>query len=58
MSTAKEIINKYKKKAALTNDLTYENYKNNDFYIEDLADNILIEKEEFSFFIFALIIVL
>ena len=40
-----EIINKYKEKAALTNDLTYENYKNNDFYIEDLADNILIAKE-------------
>lgn len=40
-----ETINKYKEKAALTNDLTYENYKNNDFYIEDLADNILIAKE-------------
>lgn len=40
-----EMITKYKEKAALTNDLTYDNYKNNDFYIEDLADNILISKE-------------
>ena len=39
------MITKYKEKAALTNDLTYDNYKNNDFYIEDLADNILISKE-------------
>lgn len=40
-----EVLNKYKEKAALNSDLTYDNYKNNMFYIEDLADNILISKE-------------
>lgn len=40
-----EVLDKYKKKAALNNDLTYDNYKNNMFYIEDLADYILISKE-------------
>lgn len=40
-----EVLDKYKKKAALNNDLTYEDYKNNNFYIEDLADNIMLAKE-------------
>lgn len=40
-----EVLDKYKKKAALNNDLTYEDYKNNSFYIEDLADNIMLAKE-------------
>lgn len=40
-----EVLDKYKEKAALNNDLTYDNYKNNMFYIEDLADYILISKE-------------
>lgn len=40
-----EILDKYKEKAAINNDLTYDNYKNNMFYIEDLADYILISKE-------------
>lgn len=40
-----EVLGKYKKKAALNNDLTYEDYKNNSFYIEDLADNIMLAKE-------------
>lgn len=40
-----EVLDKYKEKAALSNDLTYDNYKNNMFYIEDLADYILISKE-------------
>lgn len=40
-----EVLNKYKEKAALNNDLTYDNYKNNMFYIEDLADYILMSKE-------------
>ena len=40
-----EVLGKYKDKAALNNDLTYDNYKNNSFYIEELADNIMIAKE-------------
>ena len=40
-----EVLNKYKEKAALNNDLTYDNYKNNSFYIEELADNIMLAKE-------------
>lgn len=40
-----EILDKYKEKAAINNDLTYDNYKNNMFYIEDLGDNILLSKE-------------
>ena len=40
-----EVLSKYKEKAALTNDLTYDSYKGNNFLIEDLAENILIAKE-------------
>ena len=40
-----EVLSKYKEKAALTNDLTYDSYKDNNFLIEDLAENILIAKE-------------
>lgn len=40
-----EVLNKYREKAALNSDLTYDNYKGNNFLIEDLADNILIAKE-------------
>ncbi len=40
-----EVLDKYEKKAAINNDLTYDNYKNNNFYIEDLADNIILAKE-------------
>lgn len=40
-----EVLGKYKEKAALNNDLTYDNYKNNSFYIEELADNIILAKE-------------
>lgn len=40
-----EILVDYKKKAAMMEDITYDNYKNNDFLIEDLANNILIAKE-------------
>ena len=40
-----EVLDKYKEKAALNSDLTYDNYKNNNFYIEDLADNIMLAKE-------------
>lgn len=40
-----EVLDKYKEKAALNNDLTYNNYKNNSFYIEELADNIMLAKE-------------
>lgn len=40
-----EILMEYKKKAAMMEEVTYDNYKNNDFLIEDLANNILIAKE-------------
>lgn len=40
-----EVLDKYKEKAAFNNDLTYDNYKNNSFYIEELADNIMLAKE-------------
>lgn len=40
-----EILAEYKKKAAMMEEVTYDNYKNNDFLIEDLANNILISKE-------------
>lgn len=40
-----EVLDKYKEKAALNNDLTYDNYKSNNFYIEELADNIMLAKE-------------
>ena len=40
-----EILVEYKKKAAMMEEITYDNYKSNDFLIEDLANNILIAKE-------------
>ena len=40
-----EVLDKYEEKAAINNDLAYDNYKNNNFYIEDLADNIILAKE-------------
>ena len=40
-----EVLSKYREKAAINRDLTYDNYKSNKFLIEDLADNILIAKE-------------
>lgn len=40
-----EVLVEYKKKAAMMEEITYDNYKNNDFLIEDLANNILIAKE-------------
>lgn len=40
-----EVLDKYEKKAAINNDLTYDNYKSNNFYIEDLAENIMLAKE-------------
>lgn len=40
-----EILVEYKKKAAMMEEVTYDNYKSNDFLIEDLANNILIAKE-------------
>lgn len=41
----KEVLDKYEKKAAINDDLTHNNYKNNSFYIEELADNIMLAKE-------------
>ena len=40
-----EILIEYKKRAAMMEEVTYDNYKKNDFLIEDLAHNILIAKE-------------
>lgn len=40
-----EVLVEYKKKAAMMEEITYDNYKSNDFLIEDLANNILIAKE-------------
>lgn len=40
-----EVLKKYRLKAALNDTLTYDNYKNNNFYIEELADNIMLAKE-------------
>lgn len=40
-----EVLDKYKERAALNSDLAYDNYKNNSFYIEELADNIMLAKE-------------
>lgn len=40
-----EVLDKYEKKAAINNDLAYDDYKKDNFYIEDLADNIMLAKE-------------
>ena len=40
-----EVLGEYKYKAAMMEESTYDNYKNNNFLIEDLANNILIAKE-------------
>lgn len=39
------ILDDYKEKAAVTTDLTYDSYKNQQFYIEDLAESIIISKD-------------
>jgi hypothetical protein len=39
------IIKNYKEKAAMREAVSYDNYKNNKFLIEDLARNIIIAKE-------------
>lgn len=44
-SVIDEVLIEYKKKAAMMEDITYDNYKDNNFLIEDLANNILISKE-------------
>ena len=40
-----EVLKEYSKKAAIMGEDTYDNYKDNNFLIEDLAHNILIAKE-------------
>lgn len=40
-----EVLKEYSKKAAIMREDTYDNYKDNNFLIEDLAHNILIAKE-------------
>jgi hypothetical protein len=39
------ILKKYKQKAGLMQELSYDNYKSNNFLIEDLAKSILIAKD-------------
>ena len=40
-----DILSEYKKKAAMMEEVTYDNYKSNKFMANDLADNIIIAKE-------------
>lgn len=40
-----DILSEYKKKAAMMEEVTYDNYKSNKFMASDLADNIIIAKE-------------
>lgn len=40
-----DVLSNYKKEAAMMENVTYDNYRDNDFNIEDLANNILIAKE-------------
>lgn len=40
-----EVINRWKERAGLTADITYENYRNNEFLASDLAEYILVGKE-------------
>ena len=40
-----EILREYSKKAALMQNVSYDNYKNNNFLINELAKNIIISKE-------------
>ena len=43
-----DILSEYKKKAAMMEEVTYDNYKSNKFMASDLADNIIIAKEVVS----------
>lgn len=40
-----DVLENYKKKAAMMEELNYDNYKSNTFMIDELADNIMIQKE-------------
>lgn len=40
-----EVLEKYKKKASMMEDVTYNNYKTNKFMASELADNIILQKE-------------
>ena len=40
-----EVLQQYKKKAALMEDVTYDDYTKNQFLLKDLAENILISHE-------------
>ena len=40
-----EVIENYKKRAAMMEDVTYDNYKSNKFMADELADNIILQKE-------------
>ena len=40
-----QVLSIYKQKASMMDNVSYDNYKNNMFKIEDLADNLIIAKE-------------
>lgn len=40
-----EVIENYKKRAAMMEEVTYDNYKSNKFMADDLADAIILQKE-------------
>ena len=40
-----KILSKWRDLASINSDMTYDNYKNNQFYLEDLASYILLSKE-------------
>ena len=40
-----EILRKYKEKASISKEISYKDIAEEDFYIEDLADNIIMAKE-------------
>lgn len=40
-----EIIEEYRKEAGMMESVTYDNYKSNKFSIDELADNIILQKE-------------
>ena len=40
-----KVLAKYRKLVGISAELTYDNYKNNNFYNEELADNIILAKE-------------
>lgn len=40
-----EVLENYKKKASMMEEVTYDNYKSNKFLVDDLADAVILQKE-------------